>query len=191
MQAQSQMLKRKLNALCVSLAIGAASGGALAAPWTTVGSAGTVDEADVDAVSLSGAGANVSTGAALPRTVVIRYNVVAIDGLLSNLGNIGGVRMDVVYRDNANTAKVRLRLRELENATGILRTKLVFDSNAFAPAEGFQQRSVNSCASGTPFNFDFARKTYYVEAEIEKAAVADLPSLGAIQVHPIACVNIE
>lgn len=165
--------------------------GASAAPWTTVGSAGTVDETDVGTVVLSGAGANISNAAPLPETAFIRYNVVAVDGLLESFGTLGGVAMTAVLRDNGNAARLRLRLREVDNASGTLSTRLTLDSNAFAASSSFEQRSTNSCNSGTPFNFDFERKAYFVEAEILRSASDGLPSLGTVAVHPIICVDIE
>lgn len=183
-------LTKKFAALWISAAMTGASLNASAAPWTTVGSAGTVDESDLATVLLSGAGANVAANAPLPETVTLRYNVVAVDGLLKNFGNLGGVNMDAVFRDNAGTARIKLRLREVENRRGVLRTVLTLDSDAFPPAAEFQSQSVNSCA-GTPFTFDFDRKTYYVEAELSKGSAEALPSLGAIQVSAVSCVNIE
>lgn len=184
-------LVRKLAMISITVGLGAACSSVSAAPWTTVGSAGTVDEADTQTIDLSGAGANIANTAPLPATATIRYNVVAVDGLLANFGNLGGVHMSAVFRDNGSTARIRLRLREVENATGTLRTRLTLDSNAFPAASGFQRRSVDSCASGTPFNFDFERKAYFIEAEIERGSAAGLPTVGTILVHPVSCVHIE
>lgn len=182
-----------LNKFCATIALLVTSATASAAPWTTVGSAGTVDESDQQSVVLSGAGANIAAAVSLPETATLRYNIVAVDDLLKTFGNLGGVEMSALFRDNSDKAQIRLRLREVDNRTGTLRTVLTLDSNAFPAAPGFQERHVDSCdkAPFTPFNFDFGRKAYYVEAELVKGAVDALPSLGTIAVHPVICIDIE
>jgi hypothetical protein len=80
-----------------------------------------------------------------------------------------------------------MRLKELDNMAGRLRTVLTFDSNAFPASSKFQLRKVSNC--GAPFEFYFNRKTYFVEAELVKTSSDALPSLGAIQVRPVVCVG--
>lgn len=52
------------------------------APWTTVGSGGTVDESNAQHVSYSVSYAQISAAAPVPVSAIIRYNVTAVDGVL-------------------------------------------------------------------------------------------------------------
>jgi hypothetical protein len=95
-------------------------------PWSSVASAGTVDEADTGIVTFSGATAGVATSAAVPATLDIRYNLVAVDGLLQS-GD--GTFFEARLRDNGANARVILRLRQINLATGAVSTVLSIDSN--------------------------------------------------------------
>lgn len=169
--------------------------------WTTVGSAGTVDEADRDKLVFQGANVSfpeilpplpsvelpersqpLANAVALPQettTATIRYNVVATDGLFQYGGCVG---MLLRYRDDGDRARVFARLIELDLNTGATVTRLTFDSNAFPASANFQTHSV-----GGNFSFDFGQKAYYVEVTLTKVSSpivifgAGRPNLAAIQ----------
>src|SRR5438128_2490540 len=95
--------------------------------WTTVGSAGTVDEADVRKIVFDHAFAQFgqplinTTAAAAPETVnaptdsaVIRYNVTPVDGLFTP--GVGALR--VRYLATGPGARVVAKLIEVDLATG-------------------------------------------------------------------------
>jgi len=149
--------------------------------WTTPGSTGIVDEADLSTVLLGSPLARVNPAAPLPTTVDLRYDVVAVDGLF------GGdqQRMTIRYRDEGAGAQVRVFLRQYTIGTGFTTTPLVFDSNAFPQLPGFQVRSVGTACFGG-FTFDFVNNVYFVEVELIKTTTAGNPVLGALQI----CLNI-
>jgi hypothetical protein len=94
--------------------------------WTSVGSAGTVDEADVAVVLLDGAAA--SHAAAFGRIVRIRYNVVAVDGL-------SGAVMIVLaanFTDTGSPSQVLLTLKRHSFETGATESLLTLNSDTFA-----------------------------------------------------------
>lgn len=197
--------------LSLLLALGTGLGDLAAAwpaPWTTVGSAGTVDEADTNIVALGGAeggvivpigtsygyGATVGiTGSApLPATLNIRYNVVAVDGLSMYDHDLV---LAVRFRDNGAYARVIVRLKEYNLNTGQINVKMVFDSDTVAPASGFQWKAV--VLRGCVPILDFDGNAYFIDAELIKTARTGPsispegdPALGAIQLAPefnIAC----
>ena len=81
-------------------------------PWTTVGSAGVVDEESLGFVQLgkfSEEGVvQLKPEAPLNLPVTIRYNIVAVPGLLE--GNCNS--LTVRFRDNVKGALVRVSLRQ-------------------------------------------------------------------------------
>ncbi len=153
-------------------------------PWTTVGSAGTVDEADAAIVSLSAGVAAVASTASPPATLDMRYNVVAVDGLLQTAGD--AMALTARFLDNGAAARVVLRLREYSLTTGVTTTRITLDSNAFPASSAYQVRSANStCFSGN--FFDFNRNAYYVEAQIQKTGLTGSAGLAIVQVGYTLC----
>jgi len=174
--------------------------------WTTVGSAGTVDEADTDKVvfdhgnvslkgvlsstnttqaaqsqDLAGSEQEAATNISIPqRTVkaVIRYNVTAVDGLFTDaFGNqLGSYAMTVRFRDNGGRAQVLARLIEYDLATSAETVRLSLDSNQFPAQNGFQTQGVNACFPN--WRFDFQNKGYYVEATLISVAPLDVVLTG-------------
>jgi hypothetical protein len=149
--------------------------------WTTVGSAGTVDEADTGIVSL--ALNNVTIKPTLSNaTLNVRYNIVATDGLFGG----DAIGMGVRYGDNGPNAHVAVRLREVNFQTGVTASRMLFDSNAFPQATGAQTQFVNTaCFSGS--FFDFSANVYYLDAELSKTGVGGTPVLGAISICHTFC----
>lgn len=181
--------------------------------WTTVGSAGTVDEADKDKVVFSGgtvafpglilppgsvvtadtdAGRAASSSAAgqgqiaLPTTTTtatIRYNVVAVDGLFNATRAVG---MRLRFRDDGARAQVVARLIEHNINTGVETTRLTFDSNTFAAANGYQVQATGEFHPA--WSFDFDQKAYYVEVTLTRISGTTIfntgnPGLAIIQIN--------
>jgi hypothetical protein len=100
--------------------------------WTTVGAAGTVDEADRDKVVFSGGFVTMRSEAT--GTLNLRYNVVAVDGLFGGNGAELGVR----FRDNGPDARVVVRLKRYNLVTGATATLLTLNSDDFEVSDSFQ-----------------------------------------------------
>lgn len=141
--------------------------------WTTVGSAGTIDEADTGKVTLQGSTIafpellppTIGTAALIPLpletvTATVRYNVVATDGLFEGGTNLG---MRARFRDDGNNAQVILRLIEVNIETGVSAVILTFDSNAFAANANYQTQSVSTFI-GSRINFQ--ENAYFIEATL-------------------------
>lgn len=167
--------------------------------WTTVGSAGTVDEKSEGKVFFDRAVVQkgdtlVVAQARQPRTeggvdvtdsAVIRYNVTAVDGLFG-LNDLG---MTVRFRDEGKGARVVAQLIEVDLATGAEVTRLTFDSDASgAPVPGYHVYDVYDC-DGRTEPFDFVRKAYYVEATLTTSSIAVGSAAGIeiIQLYATTC----
>ncbi len=177
--------------------------------WTTVGSAGTVDDADTGKLVFQGsavsfpeilpplpttqaAKAEFSAGIILPTqttSATIRYNVTAVDGLFQPGAELG---MTVRYRDDGGWAQVLIRLYEQDIYTGATKLMLTFDSNAFLPSPNYQTQGV-----GVPLSapqFDFNEKAYFIEATLSKtSSVISVnggnPGLAIIKLNPYYRIN--
>jgi hypothetical protein len=143
-------------------------------PWTTIGSAGTVDEGDE--VSYTD---NIAF--LVGEAAVIRYNVVAVDGLFEK-GNTPllpkPTRMTVRFRDNGDNNHLIVRLKRVSLTTGDIDTLLTLDSNNYAGSSSFQTRTVGCGA----FDFDFSTHAYYVEATMTRTGLPITTALASIQI---------
>ncbi len=174
-----------LLVMCFTLALplNARADNPFAKPWTTVASAGTVDETDLNKVNYSEATARLNLAVPANSTATIRYNVTAVDGLVDAGGD--GYSLAVRFRDNGQDERVIVRLKAVDLNTGIITTLMTLDSNVFAPNALFQLRSVPVCAP--PWGFNFNRNAYFAEAILWKGTTAGNPGLTAVQIGKTIC----
>lgn len=164
--------------------------------WTTVGSAGTVDEADTakvefnkSTVQMKGSGvivaqpiasfaeaktteATAASVIALPtESAVVRYNVTAVDGLFMGApyGTGDTYGMTVRYWASGSAARVVVRLMEVDIYTGVEVERMKLDSANFASSTNYQTQGVGIYLP--PWKFDFTQKAYYVEATLTRSAI--------------------
>jgi hypothetical protein len=162
----SRTLSQWIVPAVLALSIGASTAAAQApVPWTSVGSAGTVDEADLLRVQLGtpvpGA-VSMGPGPAFRSAVRIRYNVVAVGGVLD-----GSVGMAARWLDRGDGQRVFLELKEYNLGTGLTTTLLTLDSDAFPAAPAFQTGSTNGCVP--PFvTLNFSENAYFVDAVLSR-----------------------
>lgn len=148
--------------------------------WTTVGSAGTIDESSTGKLIMQGSTISFpeilpplptdtfepltdhsAFAAAIPLetvTATVRYNVVATDGLFENGAWLG---MKSRLRDNGDRAQVVLRLYEVNIDTGATSLVMTLDSNSFTPSGNYQTVGA-SVFVGNRINF--LQNAYYIEA---------------------------
>ena len=181
--------------------------------WTTVGSAGTVDETDTAKISLDrsiaqmgtviGGNQPVSISVQIPgqtQSAVIRYNVTPVEGLFATKprcftqtgSECPGIQLKLRYLAAGNSARVVARLVEVDMATGAEVTKLNFDSNAFAKANQYQVQSIGECGPQIPPQpFNFATKAYYVEVRLTTSSIVAGSAAGVqiIKVANIGCIG--
>jgi hypothetical protein len=142
-------------------------------PWTTIGSAGTVDE--------SGQMTFTDNIAYLDSdSAVIRYNVVAVDGLFNDGLQAAFPRMTVRFRDNGSNNRVIVRLKRAPIDGGNSVTVLRLDSNDYAGSSSFQTQSVTACGDEA-FSFDFASYAYYIEVTMSRTSLPVTPGLASIK----------
>ena len=168
--------------------------------WTTVGSAGTLDEKSEGKVFFNRAVVQkgdriLISQARQPRadgsveetdSAVIRYNVTAVDGLFG--GSFIG--MQIRFLDEGVSARVVAELIEVDLFTGAEVTLLTFDSDAVPSASGYQVGEVSECLKRTD-PFDFVHKAYYIEATLTTSALVTPSAAGieVIQVQATPCFN--
>jgi hypothetical protein len=153
--------------------------------WTTVASTGTVDEADLGKIAFSGPFANFSAGAAAASRAFIRYNVTAVDGLFAQAGPLTWPSLIVSYRDNGPDARVQVFLREYDflSAQVTPQKQILFDSDLYAPANGYQTRTVGNCGFFDDFDFVPNNQTvhaYFIEVLLYRASYDGNPGLGGL-----------
>jgi hypothetical protein len=172
--------------------------------WTSVGSAGTVDEADVarilfdHAVAQSGRLLSNTTAAAAPGAVagqtvsaVIRYNVTPVDGLFTNT-----LSLRIRYLASGSGARVVAKLREVDIATGLETDRITFDSRLFAAAKAYHVDEAPDCkgvgGGGFPGSgFDFSSKAYYIEVTLTRSSLVTGSAAGVqvIQLVTASCIS--
>lgn len=174
--SSSKATRLPLIAIAAVLAAGAAQ--AQSNPWTTVGSAGVVDEADTSLVDFVAGEARMRSNAAVGSVLNLRYNVVSLPGF----SGPGQYVMRTRFRDNGAGANVRLDLRRYQN-NGINSLQATFDSDDHAASAAYQTQ-----AECVLVDWDFATSAYYIEASLHKSAAAGTPALALIQLVPGNCV---
>jgi hypothetical protein len=171
------MVVKSLCGLALLLAGLAASSQAqtvLGQPWTTIGSTGTLDEG---AVTFSGADALLASDLA-----VLRYNVVAVEGLFASGPALTRTILTARFRDNGDNNHVIVRLKSLRltgPGAGGVTTLMTIDSNDYPGSPSFQTRSI--WCDGGAFSFDFVDNAYFVEVTMTRTA-SPTAGLESIQI---------
>jgi hypothetical protein len=142
--------------------------------WTSVGSAGTVDEADLGVVALSTDRAAVKP-ATIAASVELRYNIVAIEGLFP--GACKTKTLMIRYADNGNKAQVIVRLHTFNIKTGVSSILAEFNSNDKDPSNVAQAKDVTF---DTDFNFE--TNIYYIEVQLIKIGIGGNPLIQGLQI---------
>lgn len=173
------MVVKSLCGLALLLAGLAASSQAqtvLGQPWTTIGATGTVDEGEV---TFSGPIAFLASEGA-----VLRYNVVAVDGLFATSGPLPTrTILTARFRDNGDNNHVIVRLKSLRltgPGAGDITTLMTIDSDDYPGSSSFQTRSI--WCDGGGFSFDFVNHAYFVEVTMTRTVLPISAGLEAIQI---------
>lgn len=168
---------------CLSLSVSAQNVGQ---PWSTAASAGEADEASQAIVEYNFNIATIKVNAPSPSTVVLRYNVVPVDGIFySGSGKCKMLR--VRYRDDGDGARVYVQIKRANIATGVISTMLTFDSNTL-PASPNYQTQVSLCTNNV--FFDFNQYNYWIEANLSRSVVANVAGKPGLQIIQIAEADI-
>jgi hypothetical protein len=150
--------------------------------WTTGGSTGTVDEADLNLVMFTENTAAISS-AVTNATGDIRYNVVAVDGVFG--GDRHAKNLTVRFADNGENARVLVHLRRVHIDSGVLTTLTTLDSNNYPASTVAQTQSqVFNCGDS---EFDFENHIYYIETQLIKTGSGGTPLIRSIHICPSLC----
>lgn len=164
--------------------------------WTTVGSGGTVDEADAEKVFFNrgivqmgrrpviAVAPGVAPAAPVfteTRSAVVRYNVTPADALFQTSFAPRETRLRLRFIDTGADSQVTAKLVEVDMASGTETVRLTFDSNDFAAASDYQVQQVVRCFARP---FDFLLKAYYVEATLTTRPIPN-GSLAGIEMIKI------
>lgn len=94
---------------------------------------------------------------------VIRYNVVAVEGLFQS-GKI--IRMKVRFLDIVDDSQLLVKLVEFNLQSGVATTRMTFDSNLYAAGSSYQEQGMLTSSWS---EFDFSRNAYYIEATLTRS----------------------
>jgi hypothetical protein len=143
-------------------------------PWTTIGSAGAEH---MGTFTYQNGIAFLSSPSG-----IVRYNVVAVDGLLDTGGGPtpSHIRMAARFRDPDAASRVTVTLRRTRISDGFTANVagVTLDSNNY-PQGGFLTRNT-VCASVEVF--DFVNYVYYVEVVMTRGQGSIAPAIEAIQI---------
>jgi hypothetical protein len=148
--------------------------------WTTVGSAGTLDQIDLAKVHLFQSIVQLGTDLPIPTQAVsaqvvgaaphfptiqavVRYNVTPVDGLFS-IPDKFRYQLRIRYR-----GQITAKLMQVDGESGTEAQLILFNSNSFPAKPDFQLQSV-SPSNDSPL-LDFINKSYYVEATLIAPAI--------------------
>jgi hypothetical protein len=169
MVAQSHLFKL-LAASALALGL---TGTASAAVWTSIGSAGAVDDADLGILDVVANAIEITAAAPVGSGLLARYNIEQVSGL----SGAGNYRLRTLFKDAGAASQVRLTLYQLNLSTGALTSLDTFDSNAEPAAASYQ--SADHCIFG--INLNFGTNAYYVLGQLSKSAAGGDPGLGGMQ----------
>jgi hypothetical protein len=149
--------------------------------WTAVGSTGTVDEASQSLILHELGYVRMKPG--VIGRAIIRYNVVAVDGLLPG-GTTRRITLLTHFYDNGAGAQVLARLYRVPHSgfgPGLI---VASSSNPdVLPASWRTKLATSTCLP----DFNFSRYAYVVEVELSQTATTGLAALSTLRLHATAC----
>ncbi len=156
---------------------------------TWVGSTGTVDPNSVNLVKYINGRVELRNDAPVGSVAFIRYNVLPVRDLATDLSSIEFRIFAARFLDNG-AGHVFLSLNQLDLSTGVVTTLMTFDSNQSSPSASYQEGNT----PGNPrFNFTWADSqgfsstdsVYYVEAQLSRNAAGGQAGLAGFSIKKI------
>jgi hypothetical protein len=144
--------------------------------WTSVGSAGTVDEADLSTVDIISNDTRVNTSTT-SATVDIRYNIVATAGLFGGECNVKF--LTARYADNGTAAQVLIRLYTFNLTTGV--SSMLVELNSNNPIYP-QQTVAQAQTVSWDGNFNFSTNIYYIQVQLFKTGTGGNPLIRGLRI---------
>ena len=154
-----------------------------------VGSTGTVDPNSTNLVKYINGRVELRNDAPVGSVAFIRYNVLPVRDLATNLASIEYRIFPARFLDDG-AGHVFLSLIQQDQSTGALTTLMTFDSNASSPSASYQ----DGITPGNPtFNFTWADSlgplapgnVYYVEAQLSRSATGGQAGLAGFSIKKV------
>jgi hypothetical protein len=155
-----------------------------------VGSTGTLDPNSTNLVKYINGRVELRNDAPVGSVAFIRYNVLPVRDLATDLTSIEYRVFDARFLDDG-AGHVFLSLKQLNLSTGVITTLMTFDSNASSPSASYQE----GITPGNPmFNFTWADSesiggstdsVYYVEAQLSRNATGGQAGLAGFSIKKI------
>lgn len=154
-----------------------------------VGSTGTVDPNSTNLVKYIDGRVELRNDAPVGATAFIRYNVLPVRDLATDLNSIEYRIFAARFLDDG-TGHVFLSLKQVNLSTGAITTLMTFDSNASSPSTSYQEGNT----PGNPTsNFTWADSDgfspndsmYYVEAQLSRSAAGGQAGLAGFSIKKI------
>ncbi|MFL5802156.1 MAG: hypothetical protein ACJ8CR_10500 [Roseiflexaceae bacterium] len=151
--------------------------------WTAVGSTGTVDEASQSLILHELGYVRMKPG--VIGRAIIRYNVVAVDGLLPG-GNTRRITLLTHFLDNGPGAQVVTRLCRVPHVGApAAACFLTIGSNPDVVPVSWRTKLATSACQAVDFNF--GRYAYVVEVQLIQTTTAGVAALSTLRSHATAC----
>ena len=142
--------------------------------WSTVGSAGTIDESDISEAYFYNDYVSIKLTPTLPASVTIRYNIEPF-----NYINTYPCIPRIGYSDSGSSGQIILSLIEVSLLTGARKTLETFNSDSYLQVSGFQSKELD-----WEVFFDFKDHIYYIEANIYRYNQLNGAKLNFIKFYP-------
>ena len=154
-----------------------------------VGSTGTVDPNSVNLVKYINGRVELRNDAPVGSTAFIRYNVLPVRDLATDLFSIEYRIFFARFLDNGG-GHVFLALKQLNLNTGAITSLMTFDSNLSSPSPSYQ---VGNTPGNPHFDFTWADdesfrssdSVYYVEAQLSRTVAGGQAGLAGFSIKKI------
>ena len=150
---------------------------AQAASWTTTGdSSVTEDESNPARPTYTNFTAAANAGSPIG-SYVLRYNIQATSSLTTP--GATNTRLRVRFRDDCDICtRVTVAIIRSGISGGLSQIGPLFDSDAYAPSNGFQTQEITFPA----VTFDFTQNSYWLEVTLTKPITESQPAFGSAQI---------
>ena len=168
------------------------------AQWSTAGNTAITDETSDGVVLRNNSGA-IALASGFVGTAQLRWPMPHVPGLDDTRSTSGSYHLClwVRVRDTGSTDRVVIRLQELTDGDGTLRTLATFDSSTSVDFAGtpFEIEGNTNYRSGVVcplrrgstelFGLDWRFRTYFVDALMSRTASTGNPGIMAVKVYPV------
>jgi hypothetical protein len=168
------------------------------AQWNAPGNTAVADESSEHIVVRNDAG-SISLAAGFVGTAQLRWPLTHVPGLDDTRATSGSYQLClwVRVRDIGSTDRLVIRVRELTDGDGTLRTLATWDSSTAVDFAGtpFEMEGNTDYRSGVVcplrrgstelFGLDWRFRTYFVDASMSRTASTGNPGIMVVKVYPV------